>query len=215
VGQGQGQVGSTSYNYYVPACAVERAPSPAVYWFHGTNQPASHVVRVWGNVPEQHCFLLFALQSVDPSGWGLANGSLDLRNLTALETLTDAQYNIDRARRYLTGVSAGGHLTHWLGLIRTGYYSGLIPCSGSLGAAQKDGNYPPPADARSIPVYIIHGMRDTTVPFSFAEYTAEAYRRLGWPLATDFDPNRGHGCPASTYSNGYLFVHQNTPKNPG
>ncbi|HEV8440324.1 MAG TPA: AAA family ATPase [Methylomirabilota bacterium] len=82
-------------------------------------------------------------------------------------------YRVDPGRRYLTGVSQGGHGTWELGAERPRTWAALAPVCGYG---------PPERYARAlggIPIWCFHGERDTVVPIDRSAAIVEAIERDG------------------------------------
>ena len=110
--------------------------------------------------------------NIVPGGQPLPGKSL----LLALELLTNSlpkEFNLDPARRYLTGVSMGGHATWSLLCQETGLFAAAVPvCAG--GDARRVTNR-----IAKVPVWVFHSDDDHLVPVQHARDFVKAWRAHG------------------------------------
>ena len=131
---------------------------------------------------ERHGFFLIVPQCPRSSGWlesawnepSSARESEALR--LALELVSDGlpkEFNLEPKRRYLTGVSMGGHAV-WLVMVRRpGFFAAAVPvCSGG------DPTIVTAAAAR-FPVWAFHSDDDHLVPVQQARSLVKAWRQHG------------------------------------
>jgi len=96
--------------------------------------------------------------------------------LLALDLITNSlanEFNLDATRRYLTGVSMGGHAT-WALLCRdTGLFAAAVPvCAGGDASRVTD-------RIAKVPVWVFHSDDDHIVPVSHARNFVKAWRAHG------------------------------------
>ena len=87
--------------------------------------------------------------------------------MLALLDYLDTGLNIDRKRVYASGFSAGGWFCHYLAGRTEGVWAAIAPVSGLIGLGRVPGEpieyVPPPAEP--LPVMIVNGLKDTSVPY--------------------------------------------------
>ena len=110
--------------------------------------------------------------NIKPGDKPLPGASLKL----ALELLTNSlteEFNLDPTRRYLTGVSMGGHATWSLLCQETGLFAAAVPvCAGG------DANRVTDRIAK-VPVWVFHSDDDHLVPVQQARDFVKAWRAHG------------------------------------
>jgi predicted peptidase len=139
---------------------------PLVLFLHGAGERGDELEKVKAHglpkVLEAHIPLpedafVVAPQCPASSWWTL--------ELTALEGLLNdvcAQYPVDPARLYLTGLSMGGYGAWYLALKNPAHFAALAPVCG--------GGIPPLAHKlKTLPVWAFHGANDAVVPSSASE----------------------------------------------
>lgn len=95
-------------------------------------------------------------------------------------------YRIDRSRRYLTGLSQGGHGTWFIGAAHPDVWAAIAPICGygepaGIGDRLKD-----------MPIWCFHGEADSVVPAARSLALVEAVRKAGGkPVLTTY-PNVDH-----------------------
>ena len=132
--------------------------------------------RPYGNRPAQPMARAAAAEAPrrtgsPPQGWELVEDEV-----LAMVDNTLADYRADAARVYLTGLSYGGYGTWFLSTRHPERWAAIAPICG--------GGDPKLVDrlvAQKIPLWIIHGGRDTTVPPSRSLEMAVALEAAGHP----------------------------------
>lgn len=131
-------------------------------------------------IREKHDFFLVVPQCARDHGWldwswtSLPNEGQSLE--LALELMSKSlpkEYRIDPARRYLTGVSMGGHAV-WVEMVRRpGFFAAAVPvCSGGNSKIVTDA-------AAKFPVWAFHSDDDHLVPVEQARDLVKAWRAHG------------------------------------
>jgi polyhydroxybutyrate depolymerase len=109
----------------------------------------------------------------------------DVAFIVAMIADIQSQYAVDPERIYLAGYSNGGMLSYRLACEHAELFAGIAVVSGAL-------NYTPCEPSRPLPVLIIHGTADATVPYLGGETNPRTASRFGqWEnasvaLATEF-----------------------------
>lgn len=118
-----------------------------------------------------------------------------------------ADYRIDVARIYLTGVSIGGLATWELALRRPMLFAAIMPL---CGAGQPWNAY----KIAHVPCWVFHGRQDQIVPVAETEAMVKALQEDGSGVkATIFD-DRGHEIAEDVYGNQALWQWMFAQKNP-
>jgi poly(3-hydroxybutyrate) depolymerase len=162
---------------YVPSTYDGAQAWPLVVALHGAAgssaqapTAASSMRSLWSNVAEaQGVIVLAPVASGNSGGWV---PSLDTPALACAIAEVERRYDIDRARRYLWGFSAGGHYGHALGLGNSTRFAAYAVNAGVLFAlACEPANEDDaceillPTAARQIPVQLRVGSGDPWAPY--------------------------------------------------
>jgi poly(3-hydroxybutyrate) depolymerase len=191
--------GSLSYYRYVPA--VLPACAPLVYYGHPGSRPGEVHQGVWED-PSHTGFtaladergFVFVVPGVNPENephdW-----SLELVPL--IDGITGdlmGQYDLDDARVWFTGVSAGGHMASYVGLYDPTGFTGIGVVAAGLGAGGFD--YPTTEPSPRLPFYVAHDPKDPVIDYAYSVALAEAldahghaYQFEDWTLGN----GTGHG----------------------
>lgn len=162
---------------------------PAILYLHGAAGRGDDNAKPleWGplligddSVRSNHGFFLVIPQAPRSGGWtestviAEAKESPSLR--LAIELVGEVlpkEFNLDSKRRYLTGVSMGGHAVWRVMVQRPGFFAAAVPvCSGGeAGGVTKA--------AAKFPVWAFHSDDDHLVPVQQARDLVKAWRALG------------------------------------
>lgn len=159
---------------------------PVILYLHGAAGRGSDNLKPldWGprliadslRSAKHECFLVVpqcprseGWSNITPGGRPTPEKSLQL----ALELLTNGlpkEFNLDSARRYLTGVSMGGHATWALLCQDTGLFAAAVPvCAGGDARRVTD-------SIARVPVWVFHSDDDHLVPVQQARDFVKAWR---------------------------------------
>lgn len=205
-GTGSFTEAGATVHYYVPECAIG-APAPVLYTMHGSGGRGDQMVAQWRSLADAQCFVVLGLDSAVQSQWDFAT---DVDHFNTMVDATDALYDIDTRRRYLSGYSAGAHWTYVIGTANSDWFGGLVVFAGTLYYAEQAGIWPDRVQ-RPIPVFIAHGDADTTVPYAYAE---DAYAKLtseGWPAELWTNPGGSHAYTSAYQGEAWDYVYGLTP----
>jgi poly(3-hydroxybutyrate) depolymerase len=177
---------------YNPAAAV---PYPLVVMFHGGGQSATSfsnrpgMLRMATLADQQGKIIVFAQGTlgtsvVMPGAWNPFNAA-DLLYAEELidELATSPSLNADPTRVLAAGFSNGGQFVHTLGTGSPGTFRAIGVVSGFYGSDTVEP--PPPPAGTLLPVFIVHGDADSTVPIlggdpvSFGGLRLSAYDSFG------------------------------------
>ncbi len=157
------------YLAHVPASYVATRPVPLVLAMHGYTGTPSSMESFSGlsETADSHGFIL-----VYPAGvrnaWDLSPNGRDVRFLRALVAQIVERASIDRRRIYATGHSMGGAMSARAACEMADLFAAAAPVSGGHPSYQFC------SPARPIPILVIHGASDPTVP-------PAGRPDLGWP----------------------------------
>ncbi|MEY2410358.1 MAG: hypothetical protein QOF48_3028 [Verrucomicrobiota bacterium] len=195
---------------------------PIIVYLHGAAGRGSDNLKPldWGPllfldpaVREGHDFFLLVPQCPRGAGWNGATAALgDLEPLDLVfDLLTNSlakEFRIDSKRRYLTGVSMGGHAV-WTTLIRRpGFFAAGVPvCSGGDSGTVTRA-------AAKCPVWAFHSDDDPLVSVQLARDLVKAWRAHGGVAKYTEYTGLKHGSWKKAYTERELFdwlFQQHTP----
>ena len=178
-GEQSRMAGSVPYTIYLPSGYDPSRPVPLLSVFHGQGGSASNMVRFWSDLADAQGFALLATTATGSSG-----GWVPAADVARYDTaLTDAlaAYNIEQARHYVWGFSAGAHLVHALALQNTDLFTAYAVSAGVLDALAGAGA--PAAATRQIPVAIHIGDADPLFPGAMTD--RGRFMSAGWREGVD------------------------------
>lgn len=209
------QVDGRTYRYqvYVPADYHREADWPAILFLHGAGERGSNgLVQTEVGLgsalrrhPERYPAIVIFPQAPEESSW---SGPPASAALAALDS-TMAEFSIDPARVYLTGLSLGGHGTWYIGYSDPERFAALVPICGWVSGNPRYPSFLPddtvdPYAAvaerlRRTPVWIFHGEVDPVVPVTESRRLAEALGALGGSVRYSELPGTGHNAWDAAY----------------
>ena len=178
--------GEVSYLISTPKdYSMSGNPSPLLLFLHGAGERGNdlNLLKKWGppKIIENGGELPFIVVSPQcPEGqfWNsfLLKGLLD-------EVIEN--YNVDKSRIYLTGLSMGGYGTFDFAMSYPQYFAAVAPVCGGGNAALA-------FRMKNIPTWIFHGELDQAVPYERSVEMEQALKKLdAEPLFTTLDKG-GH-----------------------
>lgn len=184
------------YQVFVPGPAAGANP-PVILFLHGSGERGDDGTRptLAGLGPHvranaEHFPAIVVFPQVPEGGeWQGANAVVAF---AALDAAT-AEFDGDRGRTYLTGMSMGGYGTWELALAQPERFAALVPVCGAV--KRRDGDERPlfvtsvagdrdpyariASTLRDVPVWIFHGARDDVVPPGDDRRLIAAFRAAG------------------------------------
>lgn len=179
------------------APADQRHSLPLVVFLHGAGRRGEDNVQQLKGFPEQmasvrwrHRFscLILAPQCPADAHWSDC--------MVELEELIDhvlGEYNVDRSRVYLTGLSMGGFGSWELAARRPEVFAAFVPICGG-------GNPRWASGIAEIPVWAIHGDVDDVVPVERSREMVEAVLQCGGTVKYSELSGVGHDSWTATYA---------------
>ena len=179
------------YRLLLPEVYTPTRAYPVILYLHGAAgrgndnlKPLEWGPRLFleGGLRQKHGFFLVVPQCSLSSGWQVAefddqrsmreSESLQMA-LELVETILPGQFNVDARRRYLTGVSMGGHAVWAILVRRPGLFAAAVPvCAGGSAKMVTDA-------AARYPVWAFHSDDDHLVPVQQARDLVKAWREHG------------------------------------
>jgi polyhydroxybutyrate depolymerase len=167
------------YRLVVPKSVDLKKPAPLVFAFHGFLVDSKDVMPVYtklNDAASKHKFILVYPNAIDRS-WSLTPDKMikDVAFFDALLKKLQADYEIDKNRIYVTGMSNGGYMSHFIAKERSKVIAASACHSGALGLQTILGIH---AD-RKFPVMIIHGDKDVIIDVKVARENRDKYEKEG------------------------------------
>jgi predicted peptidase len=183
------------YQIYVPADYPTKAKWPVILFLHGAGERGTDGLRqttvglgpAIRQEPKRFPAIVVLPQAPLDSQWVGAPAEMALAALT--QTL--AEFQVDRDRVYMTGLSMGGHGAWYLAYRHPEMFAAIAPICGwvaelpgfrgSVPVVPQDSGPPVPALARRLarkPIWIFHGEMDAVVPVSASREPAAALKAL-------------------------------------
>ncbi|MGV3614401.1 MAG: prolyl oligopeptidase family serine peptidase [Fimbriimonas sp.] len=202
-GEFTGKVTKTvSYRYLVAlpdGYEKSRERVPLVLFLHGAGERGEDVqqVRVHGPLKEidkgRKIPAVVVAPQCPPRGWWDADA------LTAMVDHLERKYRIDKDRIYVTGLSMGGFGTWNLATRNPGRFAALAPVCGGGEPAEA-------AKIASIPIWVTHGDKDTSVQLVESQKMVDATRAAGNSrVRFDIVKGGGHDVWTDFYGNDYFY----------
>jgi polyhydroxybutyrate depolymerase len=234
------QVGSRTRGYYLhlPPSYTGDTAVPLVLMLHplGSHGLAFERQTGFSGKADQEGFIVvYPNARVIPDGWitdwdaPIGDPQPDIDFLTVLMDHLENTYQIDPARIYVGGHSAGAMMTHLIGAIHSDRIAAIGPVSGAVGAYKNGQFVQAPAPEVPVSAVIFHGKRDLIVPynggFGFESplilWASVAYGTQFWVTANGCNPTpttsmrRGGSVVLDVYHGGadHTAVHLHTVVN--
>jgi predicted peptidase len=211
------------YQVFVPARDAGGRHPPVILFLHGTGERGSDgdkPVRVGlgphvrAHASDFPAIVVFA-QAPDGRNWNGATAQLALAELDA----ASAEFDGDRDRTYLTGLSMGGYGTWELALMQPQRFAALVPICGALlppsderalfvtPLAGETDPYATLAHAlRHMPIWIFHGAKDDLVPPQDDRRTFAALQATGADVRYTEFPDANHNAWDPAYAEPALWT---------
>lgn len=160
-----------NYKLYIPATYNGNQAVPLLFNLHGynSNNEQQEFYGDFRPIADTANFIICLPNGTpDPNGslfWNVGFFASPIDDVGFLMTLLDtlsAQYNINQARVYSTGMSNGGYMSYSLACSQAHRIAAIASVTGSMTPLQIADCQP----IRPIPVMQIHGTSDATVPYA-------------------------------------------------
>mgnify|MGYP003672150013 FL=1 len=145
------------FSVYVPETYDATSPVPLIIAMHGGSGHGRDFLWTWLASARTRGAVLIAPTSLGPT-WSLMEPELDHQNIMRMITYVTEQWNIDRSRIMLTGMSDGGTFSYVLGLQSGSPFTHLAPVAASFHPFLIE--MADPERVKDLPIYITHGALD-------------------------------------------------------
>jgi predicted peptidase len=202
------------YQVYVPADYNRTRTWPVVLFLHGGGERGtdgliqtevgigSAIRRFASRFPA----IVVMPQARAPLGWTGANADMALKTLEQ----TEKEFNIDRNREYLTGLSMGGAGTWYVAYRHPNRFAALLAiCARVRPSATTTDPVVPAGDGepfatlaarvKHLPIWVFHGDADNTVPVDESRGIVAALKAINVPVKYSELPGIGHNSWDTAY----------------
>lgn len=196
---------SINYWLFLPESYDAKDPkkaAPLLLFLHGVGERGNDPQKVKVHGPPKHLdnpekaksfpFVTVSPQCPDRKYWSPGQ-------LLRLIDLIEKEYNIDKKRIYVTGLSMGGFGTWMLLEAAPERFAAAAPICGG-------GDFSNAKKYVNTPIWVFHGESDNTVSIDFSRKIVEAIKEAGGKKVkfTTY-PNVGHDSWTETYNNPELY----------
>ena len=180
---------------------------PLILFLHGAGERGTNLALVAKHGPPKRVaegrefpFIIVSPQCPLTQSW-------DDDAVLALLDRVIADYRVDRARIYLTGLSMGGYGTWSLAVNHPERFAAAAPvCGGGNGIDVLLAEGARKRALQSLPIWAFHGAKDPVVPVSESERMLAVLKRAGCTNAQlTVYPEAEHDSFTETYNNPKLF----------
>jgi poly(3-hydroxybutyrate) depolymerase len=178
-------LGLQDYFLFIPSDYQPEQSLPMLLAWHGAAGPgnartaAQQLRNLWSEVAESENFIVVAQVATGSQGGWIPERATAI--LDSILLAVESRYNVDRARLFGWGFSAGGHVMHELVLERADQFAAYAVNAGVLDALAGSGA--PVSASRRVPVSIQVGDRDSLQPFALSD--RQRFENAGWVLGYD------------------------------
>ncbi|HLY81257.1 MAG TPA: hypothetical protein VKQ70_17905 [Caulobacteraceae bacterium] len=180
------------FSLYVPETYSDDRAWPLVTALHGGSGDGRSFLWSWLRDARSLGAILLSPSSVGRT-WGLNNPEADAVNLARMVAEIEGRWNVDPARRLMTGMSDGGTFCYVAGLDASSPFTHLAPCSASFHpmiAAMADRQR-----LAGLPIHITHGTLDWMFNVEMAREAAAALTSAGAAVTYQEIPDLAHTYP--------------------
>jgi phospholipase/carboxylesterase len=164
------------FSLYVPETYDPDLPHPVVFALHGGAGNGRGFLWSWVRDARAAGAILVAPTAVGDT-WALQGQDADSPNLERILTLVTDRWNVDPARRLLTGMSDGGTFSYISGLVEGSPFTHLAPACAAFHPMLTAF-----ADAdriRGLPIHVTHGAQDWMFAVDMAREAQAALTAAG------------------------------------
>lgn len=166
-----------AFSLYVPETYDAGRAWPLVVALHGGSGNGGAFLWSWVREARTRDFIVLA-PTASGSTWSLMEPEVDGPNIDRMVEEVSAQWNVDPARRLLTGMSDGGTFTYVLGLRGDCRFTHLAPVAAAFHPMMMM-TFADSDRLRGLPVQIVHGAQDWMFPPEIARSSLQALQQAG------------------------------------
>lgn len=176
------------YTVYVPRAYDPSLPMPAILFLNGMGECGADGFRqvfhfggaIMLSVEKWPFIVMFPQKQEAQHQW-----EDEEPMAMAILNKTLSEYNIDKARLYLTGLSQGGHGTWAIAAMHPDMFAAIAPICGYGDKAMAE-------KVAKLPIWVFHGDADTTVPPDKSQEMVDWIKEAGGSPKFTVYPGVGH-----------------------
>jgi phospholipase/carboxylesterase len=165
-----------AFSLYVPEYYDPSRAWPVVVAMHGGSGNGGAFLWSWVREARTRGVIVIA-PTARGSTWSLMEPEVDGANIDGIVERVAADWNIDRARQLLTGMSDGGTFAYVLGLRAGCRFTHLAPIAAAFHPMLM--TFADADRVRGLPIYIVHGAQDWMFPPELAQGAQRALQAAG------------------------------------
>lgn len=181
------------FSLYVPEDYDADRAYPLAMALHGGAGHGRRFLWTWLRTARSRELILVAPTAVGGT-WALTGPDPDTPNLLRILEAVSAEWNVDRSKLLLTGMSDGGTFSYVGGLDESSPFTHLAPVAAAFHPMLAD--MASPARLRGLPIRITHGALDWMFPVAMAREAERVLSRLGADVALREIADLSHCYPA-------------------
>lgn len=191
------------YLFYLPdEYGKDNQKFPLLLFLHGSGERGNDINLVAKHGPpklisegEKFPFIVASPQCPDGLWWAM-DSQLEILN-DMVDKICD-NYNVDKNRIYITGLSMGGYGT-WSMLAKyPDKFAAAVPICGGGDSSLVELYC-------KVPIWVFHGAKDNVVPVAQSESMVNALKKCGSAVKFTVYPEAGHNSWEETYNNPELY----------
>lgn len=181
-----------AFSLYVPEYYEASSAWPLVVALHGGSGNGGAFLWSWVREARTRGLIVVA-PTARGSTWSLMEPEIDGPNIDGMVERVAADWNVDRSKQLLTGMSDGGTFTYVLGLRTACRFTHLAPIAAAfhpmlMAFADAD-------RVRGLPVHIVHGAEDWMFPPELAQTAQRTLEQAGAAVVYREIPDLSHTYP--------------------
>ncbi len=180
------------YSLYVPEIYDHDHAWPVIVALHGGYGSGEDYLWAWLRLAKSNGYILISPKSLDVT-WSVLEPPVDAASINACVGEVCGEYNVDRQRIFLTGLSDGGTYSYLVAFLYPDLFAGVAPIAGEL--SQIADPMLRRKAAHNVPFYVIHGAHDHIFHIKTVQSTCGLLEHLGYKLKFDELPDWGHAYP--------------------
>jgi phospholipase/carboxylesterase len=165
-----------AFSLYVPETYDAGRACPLVVALHGGSGNGGAFLWSWVREARTRGMILMAPTAIG-STWSLMDPDTDGPSIDNMVDQVGAQWNIDRSRQLLTGMSDGGTFSYVLGLRGGCRFTHLAPVAAAFHPMML--TFADENRLRDLPIHIVHGLQDWMFPAQLARQAEQSLGQAG------------------------------------
>ncbi|MBZ0110769.1 MAG: dienelactone hydrolase family protein [Candidatus Scalindua rubra] len=176
------------YFLYVPTSYTPKKQWPAIVALHGVGESGYNQIRLWLSALHHNDEYIIIAPTYGSGLWWKEEAE-QMVNSVINDVLKS--FPINTNRMYLTGFSSGGHAAWYFAIRYPWLFAAINPIAGECPLPSLMSNL------MHVPVYILHGVRDSVIPVEAARDAYARLQKLNYFVQYKELPEQTHSFPIS------------------